>query len=375
MKRTYLLALLVACGDNGKIAGQPDSGPSIDAAPAQPRAIVVAGDFVTPGFSGVMSKLEISTLQMTQNVAPAGSIGNDPVLRLLGDELYVVNRAAGNNVTIFNPRTLEVLEQLSTGANSNPQDVAVFGNTLFLPALGSKGVVVVTRGSTTIEEIDLSNLDPDGNPDCNAIHRVGNDIYVACGLLDPANFFTARGPGKIVIIDAPAKTRKATLTLSQPNPFGGFTELPNNGGLVIPTFDYTAPATRCLEQIKVGPTPFAMGCMIQHSTLGGYIARATTQKFAGSNMLWMIVNNGDFNAEKARLWGYDLDTSTLWDAPLTPETQVLTDMAPCPNGQVVVADKTIAANGLRVYEGGVEKTTDVMPIGLRPQSSPAIACY
>ena len=54
---------------------------------------------------------------------------------------------------------------------------------------------------------------------------------------------------------------------------------------------------------------------------------------------------------------------------------MLTDIAVCPDNKVVVADKTMTANGLRVYEGTTEKTTEPLAIGLRPQSSPAIVCY
>jgi hypothetical protein len=376
MNRSLALCLfLIACGDNGKSsapdAAAPDAPP--DGPPAAPRAVVVAGDFVTPGFSGVMSSLDLDSLEMTQNVAPAGAIGNDPILRHSAGELFVVNRASGNNVTILDATTFEVREQLSTGAGSNPQDVAIFGNKLFVPAMGTAGVVVVTRGSTEISTIDLSSLDPDGKPDCISAYRLGASIYVACGLLDEN--FAARGPGKVVVIDAATATVSTTLTLSNPNPFGAFAELPNGSGLVIPTFDFLAPTSRCLEHVSGGDTPMAEGCLVQNADVGGYVARAAVQRVGSSDMLWMIVNNGDFQAERARLWGYDLTTSTLWDEPVTPEGQVLTDVAACADGKVVVADKTMSANGLRVYDGTMEKTTEPLAIGLRPQSSPAVVCY
>lgn len=375
MKRMLVLPclLLAACGDNANLpdALAPDSPDDLPAGP--PRAVVVAGDFITPGFSGVMSKLELSSMQMTQNVAPAGAIGSDPVLRKLGNELFVVNRAGGNSVTILDAASLAVKDQLGIGAGSNPQDVATFAGKLFVPAMGTKGVVVATRGSSTTTTIDLSALDPDGLPDCVSAYRVGNDIYVACGLLDES--FTPRGPGKVAVIDAVNLTVRATITLATPNPFGVFTELPDNAGLVIPTFDFAGTAGRCLEQIATGAAPFSKGCLVQNAAVGGYIVRALPQKLGESQMLWMIVNNGNFSAEKAWLWGYDLTTSTLWDAPITPDTQVLTDVAVCPNDLIVVADKTTSANGLRVYEGATEKTTQPLAVGLRPQSSPAIACY
>src|SRR5205085_1469843 len=111
MTRMLLLAtLLAACGDNGKAPPMSPDG-SQDTTPAAPRAVVVAGDFVSPGFAGVMSSLDITTMTMTTNVAPAGAIGSDPVLRKLGNELFVVNRFGGNNVTILDANSLTVKEQ------------------------------------------------------------------------------------------------------------------------------------------------------------------------------------------------------------------------------------------------------------------------
>jgi DNA-binding beta-propeller fold protein YncE len=374
MKRALALSLLLAaCGDNGKpIDSMPDASEETPLGP--PRAVVVAGDFVTPGFSGVMSKLELSSMQMTQNVAPAGAIGNDPIIRKLGNELFVVNRAGGNSVTIFDATTLAVKDQLGTGAGSNPQDVATFGAKVFVAAMGTAGIVVMTRGSTGTKTISLAALDPDGIPDCVSAYRAGTRIYVACGLLDAT--FTPRGNGVIAVIDPIAETVERTITLSTPNPFGVLTELPDSS-LVIPTFDFGAPTARCLEQVSIGGTPFSKGCLVQNADVGGYVVRALPQQIGETQMLWMVVNNGDFAAEKARLWGYDLTSGTLWDTPLSPEAQVLTDIAPCPDGRIIVADKTMSANGVRVYDGTstMEKTTEPLAVGLRPQSSPAIVCY
>lgn len=370
-----VLMILAACGDNGKPLPEmtPDAPDQTPAGPA--RAVVVAGDFITPGFSGVMSKLELSSMTMTQNVAPAGSVGNDPVVRKIGNELFVVNRGGGNSITVFDAATLAVKTQLATGASSNPQDVATFGLLVFVPAMGTAGVVLIDRGVTppATKTIDLSALDPDGLPDCVSAIRNGNTIYVACGVLD--GNFQPRGNGIVVLIDGPTLAIKDSFELSTSNPFGVFTELPDNGGLVIPTFDFGAPLSKCLELVATGSNPGSKGCLVKNTEIGGYVVKAQAQQLESSTMLWMIVNNGNFAAEKARLWGYDVTSKLLWDAPITPETQVLTDIAVCPDEHIVVSDKTMAANGLRVYEGTTEKTTEPLAVGLRPQSSPAIVCY
>src|SRR5258706_7693843 len=91
------IVLFAACGGNGE---PPDI-------PTQNRAVVVAGDF-SPGSPGVMSALDLETDQMDQRVAPNGAVGDDPVIRRDHAELFVVNRADGNNVTILDAITFEL---------------------------------------------------------------------------------------------------------------------------------------------------------------------------------------------------------------------------------------------------------------------------
>ena len=228
MNRLLVLALfLAACGDN---LGTPDAH-SHGGAPADgahvpvPRAVAVAGDFMSPG-TGVVSRLELTELHMRTNLVPGAALG-DPVLRQYGDKLYVVNRFGSNNITILNAKTLQLEEQLGTGANSNPQDVAVVGNKLYVPALGTAGVVVLTPGSAMTKTIDLSALDTqgmnDGKPDCVSAYAIGTLVYVACGVLD--NFDKVE-VGKIAIIDSATDTMTMSTSMNYMNPYGFFTRAP-----------------------------------------------------------------------------------------------------------------------------------------------------
>ena len=108
MKRLLVLSLLAACGDDNDNSGTPDAGPDAGPVVATPRAVVVAGDF-NPGSPGVMSVVDVAAGTIQTNVAPAGAIGEDPILRQFGDELFVVNRAAGNNVTILDASTFALV--------------------------------------------------------------------------------------------------------------------------------------------------------------------------------------------------------------------------------------------------------------------------
>ena len=117
--RTVLLvstlgSMLAACGDNGvsKII-------SADAPPPMSRAVVIAGDFIA-GNPGVLSTLDPISLTVMKNVGPAMAVGDDPILRHIGNELFIINRADGNNITIVDDQSLALVEQLGTGATSNP---------------------------------------------------------------------------------------------------------------------------------------------------------------------------------------------------------------------------------------------------------------
>jgi len=369
-----------ACGGNQGAA--PDAAPPVDAPPAgPPRAVVVAGDF-GPGHPGVLSTLDPTsdpaTLTVTMNAGPAMAVGDDPILRHFGGELFIVNRSDGNNVTILNDQTLALEEQLGTGAASNPQDVAVTGQKLYVATFGGKGLVMLTRGQATITAIDLSQDDPDGKPNCNSVYLVGSNLYVSCGLLDDTNKFVPRGPGKVYVVDTATNAIKTTLTLGTKNPFGVFEQIPadaqhNAGDLLMPTVAF-ADGSGCVERIATGATPAAAGCMMTNADLMGYASRLAFQvdKSQGLGITWIATPT---TFPKADLRAYDIPTSALRAGPLNASGETIGDLAICPGGELVVADTTANANGLRLYNNGAEVTKSALPIGLPPGSTHGIVCY
>lgn len=347
--------LLPACGNGGSSTNLP----------VQNRAVIVAGDF-TPGAPGVMASLDMETTAVTQGVAPNGAVGDDPMIRRFGDELFVVNRADGNNVTILDAITLAPVEQLATGAGSNPQDVAVIGDQLYIPALGTPGVVVVERGTGTTRQIDLSALDAvDGLPDCVSAIALGTRVVVACGLLDN---FVANTPGVIAVIDTAAGDAVTTFELLHRNPFGVFERTPDDH-LVIPTVpDFVDFSTGCLEEVDVAARTST--CAISNQDIGGFAGRVD---FDGDDMYFAVAS---FGAEGAIGNVQKLDRVTgSHTGALTPSSQVVVDFSICPGNQLVVADATQAANGLRVYVDDAEVTAAPLPIGLAPASNHGISCY
>lgn len=380
MKRLLVLSLLAACGDdNNNNPGDPDGGVDAPAAPIT-RAVVVAGDF-NPGSPGVMSVVDVAAGTIETNVAPAGAVGEDPILRHIGDELLVVNRASGNNVTILDASTFALVEQLGTGTGSNPQDVAVVGDTLFVATFGGTGLVALTRGSSTITPIDLSADDPDGKPNCSSVYRKGPNLFVACGLLDDTMMYLPpRGPAKVYVVNVATKQIVDTLTLTTKNPIALFEEIPmfapNAGDLVLPTVDF-ATGEGCVERITT-TTPDAAGCLVTNADLGNFAGRIAFHavEFTGPvapivipPMMYAVVPAADFSGSD--VIPYEMSGATVMSKLNT--VGVMGDVATCADGTIVVADSTMENSGVRIHNGNA--FGEPLAVGLRPQSTHGLVCY
>ncbi|HUJ59240.1 MAG TPA: hypothetical protein VLX92_12130 [Kofleriaceae bacterium] len=376
MKRSIVLSLLAAaCG--GSSHTSPPDAPA-DAPPdggiPDATAVVVAGDY-TAGHPGVMSKVDVVAGTIDANIAPEGAVGDDPMLRHIGNELFVVNRSDGENVTILNDKTFALVVQLGTGPDSNPQDVAVLGDTVYVPAFGGTGVVALSRTTGNMTTIDLGADDPDGKPNCVSVYLVGTDLYVACELLDDTNVdLPPRGPGKVYVVDTTSNTITHSITMMNPNPFGVFHQLAT-GDLVIPTVDFGATTPNgCVERITTGANPASAGCTVMDAQLSSYVAGLDVQLLEdGDSIMWMAASNFDFM--HGTLNGFDLGTNTLWAAPISGSGEVIVSVAVCPSTHVVVADSTMAASGVRIFYNAQEVTTAPLFAGLRTQNADAIVCY
>lgn len=357
MKLPVCLILFVACGDSSGTT-TPDGTPMPPDSNLLPsaKAVVVAGDYAA---AGVFNTLEIDSLTMgTPNAAIAGA---DPVLRRgAGNALIVVNRFGGDNLTELSAN-LQVVDQWSTGAGSNPQDVATDGTRFFVATLGTPGVWASTGAGFA-----LASLDMDGNPDCVAVNVHENKLYAACGVLDET--FQPRGNGKLAVIDL-ATEQVVVHDLPNANPIGTFANV-GDGLLIslVPAFNSFEDG--CLATIPFA-NPSAATCLIDNSAMAGYVSRMSV---ADSGEVYVLVNaySEDFSSETGSV---HLLGATLGPA-LTSSTVLARDVAVCPlGGPLVVADDTENAGGLRVFErNGTERTTNALPIGLPPANAGSLEC-
>jgi len=361
------LATLAACGDNLEPLS-PDAAP-----PANPLAVAVSGDF---NVTGVLSTVDVVTHRARPN-ALAGVAGGDPYLRRHGSELFIVNRDRGENVTVLAGSPLALVDQYPTGAGSNPQDVAPVGDKLYVPALGTAGLVVIDRATRRATVLAIPGIDPDNKPDCISAYPVGTRVYVACGVLDAT--FTPRGPGKIAVIDTTRDVVESTFDLPATNPQGLIVDSAPaatwGGDLLVPTVpSFTDIRSGCLARVRTTGTPGANGCAVSNLELGGYVSRAAMSADGGRLWVAATVFSQDFSVQTGRLLAYDPVRGEL-DPPVSPATQLVLDVATCPDGRVVASDATMDGSGLRIFHDGVEETSDAIDIGRPVSPGNGLACW
>ncbi len=367
--------LLGACGDN--LGSRPDAGLPPDAGPppadAGPPAtgFVVAGDYMG---TGVASTIALPEVAVTRNVV-AGVASGDPVVRHQDGRIFIINRFGSDNVTVLDADTHDLIAQISTGAGSNPQDVAARGSTLYVAALNAPGILVLDLerpGDGVIQTIDLSALDQsDGIPDCGSVYLVEDRLYATCGILQS---FAAVAPGKVAIVDAVSNTFIQSVDLETRNPVGFLHPAPAGsalaGDLLAATVEFGQLTTGCIEHIRTGQEPGA-SCLIENQLLGGY---ASDIAAGPDDTLYIALIRGYEGAlPDAVMTSYDLGSNALRPAPISPAGQRIFDLAWCPGDVLLAADAE--RGGIRVYAaGGSELTAAALDVGLPPVVNGTV-CY
>jgi len=368
-----LLIAAAACGGSGDDADAPDAGAS------SATVFAVGTDYFT---AGIASTVAIPSLEVTQGVL-AGVASTDPVLRYYAGRIYIVNRYGADNVTVIDAASMSLVAQISTGAGTNPADVVVRGNFMYVATVGGTGIMVldVTRPEDgVIKIIDLSSVDPDdGIPNCGSLQLRDNLLFATCSVLDDNDpELAARGNGKVAVIDTDTDSLLDVLELSTFNPYGHIVGTPAasplGGDLLVPTIPSWADLTQgCLERVSTGETPAPGGCLLENSDLGGYVSGGAYD--AEGNKLWVAVTEGFDEADYmalGKLMVCDLATETPACEQVSEAGQRPFEIARCPTGHVVVSD---AGGGLRVYEAtGAELTSDLLDIGLPPVDD-GVICY
>ncbi len=377
-----LSVLLVAC--TGDDASLPDAAPAldapvvldsghtvdagVDATPAAPCTCLALGVDYATGV-GTASTVSLPSLTVTQGVLSMAAVSGDPVVRLLDGKLFIVNRFGADNVTIVDPVTFTVTAQVSTGGGSNPQDVAVLGDELFVVALSLPYLLVydltdLTAPPTTIGLPVAMPLDADGTPEAASIAIVGGRAYVTMQHLES---FVPAGPGSVTVIDLATHTVERTFSLANANPTsllrGRAAEL-----LVATVPDYS-PTAGCVERVRLGGMAGSDGCLVDAAELGGYVSAIAP----GDDGHVYVAASASFSEGQIVKVS---DTGEIVTARLSGAGQNPTDLAYCASQHMLVSNDG-NGGGLRVFDldDGVELTAAPLNIGLPPTFASGIVCY
>ncbi len=340
---------------------EPDAEP-----PEEVFAYALGSDSMT---SGILTEVALDDLSVSTGVV-AGVATNDSVVRRFGDKLYIVNRFGADNVTIVDTTTKQLVAQISTGAGTNPQDVAVVGDSIYVCAFNSGSIIVLdeTDEQATPTLIDISSYDADGVPNCGSIIEVGGTLYAALGILDEN--FTSQG-GKVVAIDTADDTISTDFDLTHNNPFGLFEASPSDGpflgDLLIATTEDFGTGNGCVERVTPGASPSSAGCLIQNSELGGYVSKLQIV----DNSVVLAVSTSFTEGKLVRV-----DASgTLSPQSITPGEQHVTDFVACPSGDILANDRTQGT--IRVFGANDEERTAStgLDIGLPAAFTNGMVCF
>ena len=293
---------------------------------------------------------------VTPSAVPAMAISTDAVVRRYGDAVYVVNRFGFDNVVVLDAATLAVRKQFSTGAGTNPQDIAVANERRVYVPLYQTGEVLVADptlpdGSEVLARIPLTSIAENPTPTSAVV--VGDAVYVALAFIDPVTYAAARN-GLVAVIDVATNSLKTTIELPHRNPFARMQRVPSRDILVLnlaEDFDGQAGCYATVD-LRLGRA----SCAVPNSACGGW-----------SGALWATEGGHVYAAASAgfmadgTLCHFTID-GTVLKAGLSVDGS-LTDVAVSDTG-VVIATSTKGEGGLFFFDAASDTPLATAPLTL-----------
>ncbi|MCC6997587.1 MAG: hypothetical protein IT370_23420 [Deltaproteobacteria bacterium] len=337
-------------------AGPPSCDPTATAAPT--KAIVVGTDFASPG---TLASIDLTTRVATLNRA---TVGKDPIVRVFGTCVFVINRDSDSNIQVLRASDLALVKQYSTGAGSNPHDLAVVSATKAYVARYNEAALLVVQPLTGAQlgTVDLSSFDSGGPPEMESVVVVGGRALVSMERLDGT--FTPAGVGMVAVIDTATDQLLDTdastggvqgIALDKANPFGPMRV--SNGGAWVATVGDFSGSTGCLQLVTANPAA-AQACLVTDMTFGGTISGVTVGGSDGFAAVALSFTQGDI---------VKFAVSTGATTPFGTTTFNLVDVQQAPGGALWAADRAATARGVRVFmPSGTQLTSAPIDIGKAP---------
>jgi hypothetical protein len=334
------------------------------------RAVVVTTDFET----GLLATVRVGRPRRVGR--PSAPIHADAVVRTAGGLVYVVNRFLGDNLQVLDPaRGFRTLLQCSTGAGSNPHDVAVAGpRKAYVTRYDARELWVVDPGARSCGAFRLGTVDlapygdPDGLPEMDQMALVGDRLFVSLGRLDRTRRFAPAGPSRLAVLDTATDGVVGVVELSGANAFSetsGLAREPWSGKLVVAAAgSLFRTGDGGLE--RVDPEALrAEGFFITEDALGGSV---TDFVLVSPTKGYAVVFVAD-DPPRNLLVAFDPARGVVTRRLLT-RTYNLPDLALAPDGTLWVADQALPAPGIRIFDPADDRqlTRRAVDVGLPPFS-------
>ena len=334
--------------------------------PAMAKAVVITTDFET----GLLATVGVTPPHAVYH--PSSPIHSDAVVRAAGGLVYVVNRFLGDNIQVLDPaRGFATVAQCSVGPGSNPHDIAVLGpHKAYVTRYDRPDLWIVDPGVRPdcsgffLGAIDLGPYAAAGGlPEMDQMALVADRLFVSLERLDTALRYPA-GKGLLAVIDTTTDRVVGTVELSGGNPFAETAGLPREPGtgklLVAEAGDIYRTGDGGIERVD----PFALraeGFFITESELGGNVTDFT---LVSATKGYAVIED---DALHNTLLAFDPQSHQV-TRRLFVSQQYLPEIDLAPDGTLWLADRSLPAPGIRIFDTRDEHELTRQPIdvGLPP---------
>ena len=307
--------------------------------------------------SGILTVIDLPDISVNRS-SFSGVVSTDPVLRYYAERLYIINRFSFDNVTILDALTHQLISQRSTGAGTNPQDIAVFDNKIYVALLNAGHILVFDDlENEQSHRIDISDYDDDQIPNCSSLYVVGDRLFAVLSRYDEN--FKSKG-STVLVIDTNTDQIVHSIELSHSGPVTLFQQAPDNdswrGDLFIATAPDFMSTSGCIHRI----TPIGNAsseCFVSNNVLGGYVSAISFRE----QYLFAAINQSDASFQSTSRIVRLSDDRVITE--IGPAFQGInpTDITQCSSGLFVMND--ITTGGIYIVtEEELMRTEDVADI-------------
>jgi hypothetical protein len=281
--------------------------------------------------------------------------------------VYIVGRGGANLIQVYDPaQGFSLVREFSLGDGLNPQDIAFapdgsayvscYDAAVLLRVDTELGIVLDTYSTAQF-------ADTDGLPETAWMLAHQGRLYITCQLLDRGNWYSPTGPGKLLVFDLTTRTWLPAITLTGGDPYTRIVPYQDANGrnlLSVGCVGYYALLDGGIDLVDP-ETGVSEGYLATEVQLGGDVL---TYVFIGNVRLYALVSSPSFQTQLVYLDLSDFSLQVVDQAAGYDHA----DLAFDGDFQLFVADRAVAASGVRVFDAVslAELTQSPLHTGLPP---------